>query len=328
MKKHILPVLAAVSITFSSCNKDNGNPLPQNMDYRQEMRNFVQKISSRAKEMNSRFAVISQNGAELVSTNGQHDGTPATEYLNAIDGMGQEDLFYGYNNDDEPTPADAHQWIIGFLNMAKSSGKTVLVTDYCSTRAKMDDSYLKNNQSGFISFAADRRELDHIPDYPSPVFNENSDTVSNLGEAKNFLYLINPDNEFGSKQAFVDAVRATNYDVVIMDLFFGGEEYSAAQMEQLRQKANGGKRLLICYMSIGEAEDYRYYWQPGWKPGNPSFIEKEDPYWPGNYYVRYWDPGWQEIICGEKDSYLQKIVAAGFDGVYLDIIDAFEQYEQ
>ena len=28
-----------------------------------------------------------------------------------------------------------------------------------------------------------------------------------------------------------------------------------------------------------------------------------------------------------KDSYLQKIIQAGFDGVYLDIVDAFEYFE-
>jgi len=29
----------------------------------------------------------------------------------------------------------------------------------------------------------------------------------------------------------------------------------------------------------------------------------------------------------DDDSYLNRIVGAGFDGVYLDIIDAFENYE-
>jgi hypothetical protein len=30
---------------------------------------------------------------------------------------------------------------------------------------------------------------------------------------------------------------------------------------------------------------------------------------------------------GNQDSYINKIVSAGFDGVYLDIIDAFEYFE-
>ncbi|MBN2650104.1 MAG: endo alpha-1,4 polygalactosaminidase [Prolixibacteraceae bacterium] len=110
-------------------------------------------------------------------------------------------------------------------------------------------------------------------------------------------------------------------------MFYNGEEYTPAQIEELKQKANGGKRLLICYMSIGEAENYRYYWQANWTVGNPSFIEKEDSNWPGNFVVRYWDAEWQHIIFGNDNSYLKKILDAGFNGVYLDIIDAFEQFE-
>ncbi|MEE8372615.1 MAG: endo alpha-1,4 polygalactosaminidase [Dehalococcoidia bacterium] len=83
----------------------------------------------------------------------------------------------------------------------------------------------------------------------------------------------------------------------------------------------------IAYMSIGEAEDYRYYWQEEWGSSSPSWLAEENPDWTGNYKVRYWDPVWQRIIYREDDSYLRKILDAGFDGVYLDIIDAFEYFE-
>jgi cysteinyl-tRNA synthetase len=76
-------------------------------------------------------------------------------------------------------------------------------------------------------------------------------------------------------------------------------------------------------MSIGEAEDYRYYWNPEWKTNQPSWLAEENPDWPGSYKVRYWDKYWQKIIYG----YLDKILTAGFDGVYLDIIDAFQYFE-
>ncbi|MCD6345902.1 MAG: hypothetical protein J7L96_00635 [Bacteroidales bacterium] len=36
---------------------------------------------------------------------------------------------------------------------------------------------------------------------------------------------------------------------------------------------------------------------------------------------------WKKILLEQEDSYLDKIMAAGFDGVYLDIIDAFEYWE-
>lgn len=279
-----LVIFLIALISFSSCNKDDENPLPSGMDYKQEMRNFVQEISSYAKGIKPNFAIIPQNGAELVSTTGNDEGSAQMDYINAIDGIGQESLNYGYNADDQATPTAENQWMRTFLDMAKNNGTVkIMVTDYCSTQSKMDNSYSVNNSNAYISFAADHRELDNIPNYPTPIYGENSDTITSLQQARNFLYLINPDNLFASKQTFVDAVKNTNYDYIIMDYFYNGEEFTQAQIEELKQKANGGKRLLICYMSIGEAEDYRYYWQSNWTIGNPSFIEKENPDWEGNY---------------------------------------------
>jgi cysteinyl-tRNA synthetase len=95
----------------------------------------------------------------------------------------------------------------------------------------------------------------------------------------------------------------------------------------LKVKANGGSRLVISYMSIGEAEDYRYYWQEDWYSDPPAWLDEENEEWEGNYKVKYWEQEWQEIIFGNSDSYLDRIVSAGFNGVYLDIIEAFQHFE-
>ena len=52
-----------------------------------------------------------------------------------------------------------------------------------------------------------------------------------------------------------------------------------------------------------------------------------NPNWAGNFKVQYWNPTWQSIIYGNETSYVKKIINAGFDGVYLDIIDAFQYFE-
>jgi cysteinyl-tRNA synthetase len=44
--------------------------------------------------------------------------------------------------------------------------------------------------------------------------------------------------------------------------------------------------------------------------------------------VKYWEKDWQNIIYGNDNSYSKKILNAGFDGVYLDIIEAFEYFEE
>jgi cysteinyl-tRNA synthetase len=112
-----------------------------------------------------------------------------------------------------------------------------------------------------------------------------------------------------------------------MDAFFWGKVFTKDDLNRIRTKEDGGKRLLISYMSIGEAEDYRFYWQEEWDRTELSWIDSENPNWPGNFKVKYWNPDWKKIIYGENDSYTQLIIDAGFDGVYLDIIDGFWYFE-
>jgi cysteinyl-tRNA synthetase len=99
------------------------------------------------------------------------------------------------------------------------------------------------------------------------------------------------------------------------------------QVDKIRVKPDGERRIVLAYLSIGEAETYRYYWKWywGWFFGvfAPRWLGGENPEWPGNYGVRYWQEGWQKIIFGGEDGYLERIVKAGFDGVYLDRVDEY-----
>jgi len=45
------------------------------------------------------FILIPQNGQEILTMDGESTGTPATNYINAINGVGREDLFYGYSTE-------------------------------------------------------------------------------------------------------------------------------------------------------------------------------------------------------------------------------------
>lgn len=332
MKKQTLIVLALLSM---ACKKSEKIPVEtggnearvEAINYPQEMRNFVIGLSGYAKKINPAFKVIPQNGIELVTTNTESSGTPDVNYLKAIDGNGQEDLYYGYDADNQATPASVTAETKSFLDISKNAGKTILVTDYCSTTSKMQRSYDVNNANGYISFAADKRGLFNVPTYPSKPYLENANVITTLGQAKNFLYLINGE-KFDTKSDFINKVRSTNYDVLLMDLYHNGNDsFTSAEVNALRNKANGGKRLVIAYMSIGEAEDYRYYWKSSWETNRPAWLGPVNPKWPGNYEVKYWYKDWQNIIYGNDSSYLKKILNAGFDGVYLDIIDAFKLYE-
>ncbi len=306
--------------------KGSNQDIPTDIEPRQAMRDFVVAIADSARKYQPNFIVIPQNGQELATADGTATGEPILRYLQALDGVGREDLFYGYNSDNKATPVADRDYLLGLLEVCAREGLTVLTTDYCSDTAKMHEAYRQNQAFGYLSFPAPSRDLEVVPGFPSRPFQVNTASVSRLVEAQNFLYLINPGN-FPTKTAFLSALAQTEYDVLILDAFFNETPYLPAELDLLRFKPGGGKRLLIAYMSIGEAEDYRYYWQSGWKKDAPTWLAGQNPQWKGNYKVRYWDKAWQALILDPQTGYLKKILDAGFDGVYLDIIDAFEYFE-
>ena len=101
------------------------------------------------------------------------------------------------------------------------------------------------------------------------------------------------------------------------------------EIAPLKGQPDGKRRLVIAYLSIGEAERYRYYWKPEWDAPEtrPAWLGPENPRWPGDYQVTFSDPDWQSIIFGTSTSYLDRIIASGFDGVYLDRVDAYQDVE-
>ena len=300
------------------------------VDYASEMRSFVIEISQAAKAVSSEFLIIPQNGSPLATVSTNQDGVVASDYLAAIDGQGQEDLFYGYNRDDKKSIPDFTNSMVYYLGIMEANGVEVLTTDYCSTPEFVTDSYQKNNEKGYISYVATERNLTKIPAYTENPYNENADNITNLSEAKNFLYLINPTEEFADKGTFITSLKETNHDLLIVDLGFNEQQLDAADIASLKVKKNGGSRLVICYMSIGEAEDYRWYWKKEWekKAESPAWLYEENKRWRGNYKVFYWMEEWKQIIYGTPTSYLTRVMEAGFDGVYLDIIDAYEYYKE
>jgi cysteinyl-tRNA synthetase len=100
----------------------------------------------------------------------------------------------------------------------------------------------------------------------------------------------------------------------------GSEKNKFSLVDIARLKKNNN--VVISYLSIGEAEKYRYYY----KKMSKKLLIKENKSWKGNFIVKFWDERWKKIIYKDTDSYLKRIMAEDFDGVYLDIVDCFENF--
>ena len=67
--------LLVLIVLFINCTSQD-NSENDNSQYKNDMRAFVIGISHYSKAINPNFAIIPQNGIELVSTNGDENGAP------------------------------------------------------------------------------------------------------------------------------------------------------------------------------------------------------------------------------------------------------------
>ncbi len=122
-------------------------------------------------------------------------------------------------------------------------------------------------------------------------------------------------------------LAASPYDVLVIDSedYPGGVERALTrdEIEKLKKKPDGSRRLVISYFSVGEAESYRYYWKPEWTKKKPGWVGKENKEWKENFLVKYWEPTWQNIIFGSPQAFADRVIAQGFDGFYIDRADAY-----
>jgi cysteinyl-tRNA synthetase len=189
--------------------------------------------------------------------------------------------------------------------------------------------------AAFIVLASCGDEDNSPTEAPAGPATETS-TVLNGVEISNFMYQLQELYE----TARIDELDATEYDMLVVEPGFNFSEFPYETdylVSQLKTKPNGDERILLAYIDIGQAEDYRDYWltqqsnaAENWQgptlgnPGNPDFIVSTDPDgWAGNYPVAYWHAGWKDLWVGD-DGIIQKIADFGFDGIYLDWVEGYD----
>ena len=106
------------------------------------------------------------------------------------------------------------------------------------------------------------------------------------------------------------SIQKRNSDVAVVD------PDEIRNPAKLKTKASGGKRAVLAYISVGEAEEGRAYM----KKKGKAWLTKSEQGWSGNYKVRFWDKEWKGIVKQR----VRAAIDAGYDGVYLDRIDTYE----
>ncbi len=138
-------------------------------------------------------------------------------------------------------------------------------------------------------------------------------------------------------------LAAAPHDLVVVDYArFGddGSTFTPAEVAAINNRSGnqeglaGQRRISSAYVSIGEASEFRSYWDASWTQDGsadspltasaPSWLGPVNPDFPESRKVRYWDNDWQDVIFNDAGTgYLDRIVGQGFDSAYLDIVDAY-----
>lgn len=162
---------------------------------------------------------------------------------------------------------------------------------------------------------------------PAPVQTDGNDMHQaarreHLQDIRHWLYLIDVNLE----PAVVEQIASSDHQMVVLDHIpseANNEDYPMGAVIA-RMHSAATPKLVLAYIDIGEAESYRTYWQPGWRIGDPAWILGDDPDgWAENYPVAYWYDAWQTIWL-DVGGQLDDILDAGFDGVYLDWVEAYD----
>ena len=177
-------------------------------------------------------------------------------------------------------------------------------------------------------------------------------------------------DENAGRATWLAALRNSDYDVIYIDSFYNHRALPAnqtpltrAEVESLKHKPDGSRRQVIAYLSVGSAEQNRWYAQDDWvwvDPANPNTERSmksgkivngvysppaDAPAWlalgyGGNYaeeaVVQWWNPEWRDIIIngggkyknvatGDNTSSIDRIIAQGFDGAYLDNVGVYNR---
>jgi cysteinyl-tRNA synthetase, unknown class len=299
--------LALICIIAPSCKKKKSDKAGK------KMQEFVIELSQYARSKNPNFIVIPQNAPELFFTDLNPDLEINVAFSDAVNGIGVEELFYNgdFAQDD---------YRLAMLRKIKLKNM-VLVADYLKSNGNYSDAQSKASNEGFLSFPRISENYDYKY-VPSSVINENSDDIMTLEIAKNYLYLISSEN-YTSKESYLSAIQNSNFDMIIMDAFYEDALLTSSEVEALKTKANGGKRLVIAYMSVGSAERYRYYFKKNWGLRRPWWLKRKYEGYKDEFWVKFWCKEWKDIIYGTENSYTQKIIDSQFDGAFLDNVEAY-----
>lgn len=310
-------------------------------NYRADMRSNLLMLINYAKKQNPDFKIVAHEGQDLLTKSlweydregynrarkkdsAKDDSflfhanykelepsryTEAYTYLNSIDAIAINNLYCGKGYES---------------SIAKNHKLSLITIEQCLSDDEMETARINSmidNKSSYFFTDIDNA-FNNTSDHNN--INDSSKNVFAISDAQNIL-ILNDDSRYSDKEALIDELLKTNYDIIVIKpLYADKERYSAKDIRQLRFKKNGSKRILLAEFNVSEASPSDYYWQRDWRIGKPSWLVRESFSDKDSIITRYWDADWKKIMS----RHFKDVLGEGFDGVFFTGIENYKYFEQ
>lgn len=236
-------------------------------------------------------------------------GGRSAEYLKSIDAIAVNNHYCGQTS----------------INPVISQNNLKLVSvDFCSNGKIYDKSIADSVKDKALLYAFWHKDKAFKKIAAQPIINENAENIFDLQSAKNISFLLN-DELYADKNDFIEAVRASNYDIVVIEPYFHAlHPFTPDEVNAMQYKKNGTRRQLLARFSISEAKDTDYYWKNSWKIGSPAWLARASFVEPRGVITRYWNDTWKNYMS----RYFQGVVNSGYDGAFLTGLENHRYFEQ
>lgn len=236
-------------------------------------------------------------------------GSRAAEYLKSIDAIAVNNRYCGKI---QPSPAIAN------------NNLPLISLDNCANEKNYDAAIAASLQDKTLLYAFIHKDKAFRKIAAQPIINENAENIFNLRSAKNISFLLN-DELYADKNDFIEAVRASNYDIVVIEPYFHGTQpFTPEDVNAMQYKKNGTRRQLLARFRVSEAKDTDYYWKSSWKIGSPGWLVRASFVEPHAAITRYWHDDWKNLMS----RYFKGIVDSGYDGAFLTGLENHRYFEQ
>ena len=313
------------------------------LNYREALRNNINELASFAKKRNKDFIIIVHEGEELLY---KSDWEYQLESYNLArkKGINVEDQTFLRNlksssPDLAPEVGTTPRYYLkniqalainnAFCEEHKPINKAIqdqiriISIDKCENSDAYDEAIQEASGSNVLFYGFIKPDSAFKKIKNQPIIGENVKNIFTINDANNINMLID-DSLYKEKFDMINDIILSNYDVVIIRPFFRGTDaFTKDEINSMKLKKSGPKRLIIALQNITEASDNHFYWNPKWIIGNPSWLRRASFVDNNAVIVEFWNEAWKKIMS----KFFKGIVETGYDGAFLTGLQNHRYFE-